>query len=237
MNIVAIQTARAGSKTVTNKNKINIEGKPLFLINTQYALASKKINSVYVSTDDLDIKTTCSMHQINYIDRPSYLCQDNSSHYEAILHSYKLIEQRENKPIDLLIVLLGNNRHAYTDDIDSAIDILDSTKDADSIISVSRYNMFHPYRSYKSESSYLTTHVQQDIIYDSIKDNLHPNDKNAFTDAYFFNGSFWIIKANVFLRNNGLLPFTWLGNKILPYYQSEGIMELDAPWQTINLMS
>ena len=51
MNVYALQTARAGSKSVPNKNIMNIKGKPLYLHNVQYALDSDLIKQVYVSTD------------------------------------------------------------------------------------------------------------------------------------------------------------------------------------------
>ena len=56
MNIYALQTARAGSKSVPNKNIINIRGKSLYLHNVQYAQKSKLIKDVFISTDYYIIK-------------------------------------------------------------------------------------------------------------------------------------------------------------------------------------
>ena len=89
--------------------------------------------------------------------------------------------------------------------------------------------MFNPYRAYKKNNSNgLETYVPQENYPDI--NNL--NNKDAFGDAYFFNGSFWVCRREAIMNNNGLKPFTWLGQSIYPVVQDSSIMELDAAWQT-----
>jgi CMP-N-acetylneuraminic acid synthetase len=208
---------------------------PLFINNALFAKRSKYIRDVYITTDDQEIKNIAREHDCRIIDRSEELSTDNASHYAVIKDALLKIENFEEGYVDYIVVLLGNNCHAYTEHLNAAIELLDEKK-TDSVISVSKYNMFHPYRAYKqiANSEYLTSYISQETIENRFmcrSNVLHANDKNAFQSAYFFNGSFWIIKRPVFMSNDGLLPFTWLGKNIYPYIQNEGIMELDAPWQ------
>ena len=228
MNIYALQTARAGSKSIINKNVLMIGDKPLFLHNLLYAKESKYISQVYVSTNIHMIFKFSLDYNYHTIRRPNQLCKDSSSHYEAICHGMRVIEDREQTDIDILVILLGNNLSAYTDDLDKGIKYL-IDNDVDSVMSVSRFDMFNPFRAYKKKEGLLDTIVSQSFIKENQK-NHNINDKKAAGPVYFFNGSFWIVRKKSILENNGLLPFAWLGKKIYPLVQKDAI-ELDAEWQ------
>ena len=62
MNVYALQTARAGSKSVPNKNIMNIRGKSLYLHNIHFAQKSKHIKDVFISTDYDIIKQDKDIH-------------------------------------------------------------------------------------------------------------------------------------------------------------------------------
>ena len=227
MNIYALQTARAGSKSVPNKNIKQIQGKPLFLHNILHALNCSFIKKVYCSTDCPTIKKTSFENDFEIIDRPKFLCGDNSSHREVIKHGILEIEQRNNEKVDVLIILLGNSLSAFSKDLNKAMNLLDDNTDG--IMSVSEFNMFNCFRAYKKSGSYLETHLPQDFIKEkSINKNI--NDKNSSGDTYFFNGSFWICRRHFIINSFGLEPFNWLGYKIKPFIQP-AIMEIDAEWQ------
>lgn len=225
MNIYALQTVRMGSKSVPNKNLIEIDGLPLWSHNAQNAADCELIDRVYISTDIPQI------HKSWYdsIKRPEHLCGDNASHYDTILHGLTFIEIDIEAKVDILVILLGNNIGAYCPDLECAIRGLIKNKKADSVMSVGKYNMFNPYRAYKFDKGFAQTYVDQKIIKKSAKSN--HNDKNAYGDTYFFNGSFWICRREAIINSNGLLPFPWLGKNILMYEQEPDIMEVDAEWQ------
>lgn len=229
MNIYALQTARAGSKSVPNKNIMNIKGKPLYLHNVEYALESKYIKEVYISTDYESICVDAEKYGYKTIARPEELCQDNSSHRDTMLHGMQEIELRTGEKCDYLVVLFGNTLGARTEDLDKAIDKLKANSELDSIQAVSEYTMFNPFRAFKIENGLLNTIVDQDFIKSNINHEL-PNDRNSAGKCYFMNGSFWIIKRQAIIDNDGLLPFPFLGKKIGAYIQ-DTMMELDAPWQ------
>jgi len=225
MVIYSLQTARGGSKSVINKNMLNIEGKPLYKWNNDYSNQCPEIKKTFITTDIPDI----IKNEKNVIIRPKELCGDHSSHYDTIIHGLKEIESIENVSVDILVVLLGNNRGAYTQDLSVAIKMLTNDTKADSIMSVGNYTMFNPYRAYKYNNGYVDTYIDQKITKKAVKSN--HNNKDAYGEVYFFNGSFWVCRREAIIKNKGLLPFPWLGNNILIYEQEPYIMEIDSKWQ------
>ena len=56
MEILALITARGGSKTIPHKNIMSFHGKPLIAWSIEAAVNSKSISRVITSTDNLDIR-------------------------------------------------------------------------------------------------------------------------------------------------------------------------------------
>ena len=230
VNVIAIQTARAGSKSVPNKNEMMIDGRPLFLHNLISAKNCKLIQHVYISTD-IPLAEKFA-HETGYqiIPRPKDLSGDKASHYETMKHGLEYAEKHRSKQVDILVVLLGNNRCAHTEDLNRAISMLMNDEKLDSVISVGKYNMFNPLRAYRVAQHGNLENFSRFQEPSVAKINLI-NDKDAVGDVYFFNGSFWVMKRKSFLSNNGLLPFTWLGKRIGHIEQDPSCMEIDAHWQ------
>jgi|TARA_A100001515_G_scaffold101758_1_gene82437 CMP-N-acetylneuraminic acid synthetase len=224
MNVIALSTARKGSKSVHNKNILPVNGTPLFLHPIKKALNSKKISSVYCSTNDSKIIDLSEYYDYDIIKRPDELCTDKSKHEDAIVHAINDIECKTGKKLDIVVLLLGNTLGADAIDIDSAIDMIDGY---DSVISVNEMNMFNPSRAWKIEDGMCKTIISQD----KLKKTPLPNDKNSLGNVYFFNGNFQVLRRDVVISGEGDLPYRWLGRSIRPYIQNEVYMEVDAKWQ------
>lgn len=229
MHIVALQTARAGSKGVPNKNTIKIKNQPLFLHNLIYAKRSQKIKQVYVTTDDEMIVNVAKANGVIPINRPYYLRNSHSSHWGTIIHGLLKIEEYESKKVDILVVLFGNTYGAYTHHLDSAIDMLISDPKLDSVMSVSLANFHNPFRAWKIVNNRMTTILPQEFIVNNAICVV--SDRNAAGDTYFFNGSFWIVKREPLIRCDGLEPFPWIGSQVAPFIQNPVLQELDMNWQ------
>ena len=228
--IICISTVRKNSKSVKNKNLLFLKGKPLYMHNIDYALKSKEISNVFITTDLKISKKILSKKNFHYINRPRYLRGDNASHWLAIKH---VVDIATNKGFDfnIIVVILGNSFGAYTSDLEKGIKKLKKNKKLDSVISVGKYNMYNPIRAYKVQKNTLTNFFDTKIIRKKIKNQKMINQKDAFKDIYFFNGSFWIIRKKIFLKNNGIPPFTYLGKNIGFIKQDSKYMEIDAEWQ------
>jgi len=235
MNIYALQTARAGSKSVKSKNTMYFDDKPLFQHPVEKALTSKLIKHVYISTDIYLIKRNSDNLPYKIIPRPEDLAGDNSSHHDVMIHGLTEIERMEREDVDILVILLGNSLGAEGTELDEAIQFLIENPEYDSVQSVSEFNMFNPFRAFTIEDDLLKTYMKQSVISRGTKiDNV--NDKNSAGDIYFANGSFFICRKDVLMKRQGLLPFPWLGHKIKPWVQAV-TMEIDAYWQSSVLRS
>lgn len=222
--IVAIQTARKGSKSVVNKNILPVLGKPLFLHSIDIAKESQFIEDVYCSTDCGTIKSYSNASNFKVIDRPECLSGDSASHHDTMIHAILEIEKLKNQKIELIVFLLGNTISAPAIWLDACIEKMIKDDSIDSIQSVSRFNMFNPYRAHKiNENGNLETFVSSAGVNSA-------NDKNSAGDVWFNNGSFFICRRDIVVSKEGLNPFPWLGFNILPFKEKVK-MEVDAPWQ------
>ena len=88
MKTLALIPARGGSKGIPRKNIRSLAGKPLIAWTIQAALACPQIDSVVVSTDDLEI-AEISRHwgaQVPFM-RPAELAQDDSPSMDTVFHA------------------------------------------------------------------------------------------------------------------------------------------------------
>ena len=222
--IVAIQTARKGSKSVRNKNISIVNGDPLFLHSLDIANQTPSIQKVYSTTDCPVIKSFAKTNHFDIIDRPENLAGDSASHHDTMIHAILEIEKIENTKLDLIVFLLGNTISAEPKWLEACIQKMIVDDSIDSIQSVSKFNMFNPYRAFRiTADDRLKTIVDSEGIQNS-------NDKNAAGDIWFNNGSFFICRRDIVLSKKGASPFPWLGYNILPFRESVK-MEVDAPWQ------
>ena len=69
--------ARGGSKRIPRKNLVDVNGKPLI----QYVIETcrKITDDIYVSTEDSEIQEFAESMNVNVIERPERLAQDNRS--------------------------------------------------------------------------------------------------------------------------------------------------------------
>ena len=88
MKPVCIIPARAGSKSVSNKNIRHIAGKPLLYYTIKSALESKIFSHVIVSTEDKKIALIGKKYgaEVPFM-RPKYLAADNTPLEPVLLHA------------------------------------------------------------------------------------------------------------------------------------------------------
>jgi len=234
-NILGLQTARAGSKSVINKNTILVKGKPLYHHNLTAMLACSSLTDVAVTTD-IDQILALKNNNLTLIQRPKSLAGDNASHADAMRHGLEYMESLKNISYDYIALTLGNSVGCSACDLEQAINQLLNDDTYDSVMSVSKFNMFNPNRAYrKNDNEEIMPYLAQKSMQFNNK-LAHVNDKDSAGDIYFFNGSFMVFKKNHLYETNGLMPFPWLGHRISHFIQ-ETEMEVDAFWQLDYLMN
>ena len=103
--ITALIPARGGSKGIPNKNIKAFSDKPLIVHTIEYALESKLVNEVIVSTDDSKILKIAIESGVTVINRPPELSTDTSTTESAIKH---FINIAKKKP-DIIVLAVFRN--------------------------------------------------------------------------------------------------------------------------------
>lgn len=135
MNTVAIVLAHGGSKGLPRKNLIDFCGKPLLAWTLEQCIASKNINSVWVSSDSSEILEVAHSNGARVIQRPDDLATDTSTSEAGWLHAVNVIE-REQGIVDLVVAPQATSPLRETSDLDLAINLFASDQ-YDSIFSCS----------------------------------------------------------------------------------------------------
>lgn len=84
--VVGIIPARGNSKRLPYKNIAELGGEPLVIRAARIASQSR-LDAVYVSTEDIEIRTYASMAGYNVIDRPAELAQDHILTQSVLAHA------------------------------------------------------------------------------------------------------------------------------------------------------
>ena len=133
--MVALITARGGSKGLPGKNIIPLLGKPLITWTIEAALnCTSGIEKLLLSTEDPEIAEIGKIAGAEIIDRPVELACDNTSSIDVVKHALDWCEKNKYKA-DTIVLLqptspLRNHKH-----IEEAISVYVS-KNADFVVSV-----------------------------------------------------------------------------------------------------
>jgi N-acylneuraminate cytidylyltransferase len=209
MLTVAIIPARGGSKGVSRKNIRPLAGHPLIAYSIQDALDAKRVEQVYVSTDDQEITEIAEQYGAKVIHRPPELANDTASSEAALIHAVSEIEKRESV-INNLVFLQCTSPIRTGEDIDRALEKLQAQQ-ADSLLSVSPSHRFlwkeQAGEAYPINYDYRQRPRRQDM-----------------SPQYVENGSIYIFKPWVLKQEKNRL-----GGKIALYVMGEeATLEIDS---------
>ena len=131
--VIATVCARGGSKGLPGKNLRPLAGKPLIVHTIEHALACRRIEGVFVSTDDERIAEVAQRAgaQVPYL-RPAELATDEAPKLPAIEHLVAHLEGGGMK-VETVVDLQPTSPLREPGDIDAALGLLD---DADLVVSV-----------------------------------------------------------------------------------------------------
>lgn len=133
--ILALIPARSGSKGLPKKNIRLFAGKPLIAWTIEQALASKYLDEVIVSTDDLGISKIARKYgaQVPFL-RPRKLATSSAKIVEVMIHALNFLEKKAHR-FDLVMLLQPTSPLRKTGDIEGAIKLL-FRKNARAVVSV-----------------------------------------------------------------------------------------------------
>lgn len=119
--LLALVPARGGSKSIKNKNIINLAGKPLIAYTIEAALNSQYIDQTIVTTDSQRIADIAQSYgaSVPFL-RPPELAQDTSKTVDVVLHAVDSL-RTIGMQFDLLVLLQPTQPLRTSNDIDNAI--------------------------------------------------------------------------------------------------------------------
>ncbi len=192
MTVVAIIPARGGSKGIPCKNLVEICDKPLVVWSILQANNAKKIDTVWVTSDDEQILSVAAENGAYPILRPSEISGDEASSESAWLHALEQIEQRGIK-VNLVVAMQATSPIREVSDLDGGIGLL-REKNYDSLLSVTEVEDFFTWRI--SKEGY-----PESISYDYRTRKL----RQQIEKRYLENGSFYVFTPQVLKKEKNRL--------------------------------
>lgn len=194
MNILGLIPARGGSKGVPGKNIKSLAGKPLILYTIEAALASSLATCI-VSTDDPAIAKIAKNAGASVpFMRPEELATDTAKSLDVVKHALLLMEEREGRRFDAVMLLQPTAPFRNSGDIDFAIQLLESNPLADSVISVVNVEAHHPARMKYIEDGRL--------VDPSFAEAYESQNRQELTPMYIRNGAIYLTKRESLLNNS-----------------------------------
>ena len=183
---IAIILARGGSKGIKNKNIIKINGRPLIYWSIKSCLKSKKIQSVWVSSDSRKILSLSKKYGANTVTRPKTISGSLSTSESAWIHALKYINSKI-RDIDAVVGIQPTSPIRPSKLIDHAINKFYKKK-FDSLFTSQKTN-HHPFLWTKRGDKFIANYSL----------NKRPM-RQQIKNKYFENGSFYIFNASKFLK-------------------------------------
>lgn len=227
--IPAIVIGRKGSQGFPGKNTASVLGKPMASYPISAAINSKEVDRVCVSTDDEQIMQIASGLGAELIKRPAELATNSALGEDVFVHAYEQVKKISSESIEMVALMFCNSPTISPAIIDSCVAQLRANPEADSIVTVSRYNMWSPLRARKlNNEGYLEPFVPFEVFGDPMSLNC---DRDSQGDVLFADMSLSVVRTHCLEdMNNGLLPQKWMGQKILSFRQDAGC-DVDYEWQ------
>jgi CMP-N,N'-diacetyllegionaminic acid synthase len=188
LKVLAVIVARSGSKGIPGKNLRQLNGIPLIQYSIDAAKKSKKLTNFLISTDGEEIANfakSCGA-EVPFI-RPIDLADDVISPMYAVLHAKRFMEEK-GLNYDAILMLQPTAPFRQSDDIDGAIELLETSK-SDSVISVVDVGSFHPARM---------KYLQNGMLIDPPFCEAYENQRRQELEPmYIRNGAIYLTKSEV----------------------------------------
>jgi len=198
INLLAIIPARGGSKRLPGKNIKDFCGKPMIAWSIEAAKECRLISRVIVSTDDDNIAAVARRFgaEVPFM-RPKALATDAAKTSDVIRHTLTTLKDKERYTPDYICLLQPTAPLRTAKHITKAVDLMLSRK-ADACVSVVETRI----------NPYFTNTIGKDgMFHDYIKNTGRKYvAKLKSQKIYALNGAIYIIKTDVFLKEQTFEP-------------------------------
>jgi CMP-N-acetylneuraminic acid synthetase len=200
----AIITARAGSKSILNKNVYSVAGRPLIAYPIQAALDASQIDKVYISTDGEAIAEVGQLMGCEIIWRPEELGGDHVNHGDVIKHAVEHVDGGQSG-LRNVVLLLGNTVMIDGEVIDKALSILAEDQNLDSVMTVWEAADDHPLRALEIHEGILRP-------YGGGERNVS-TERQSYSKAYYYDQGVWAFRKECVQKRDGPNPWWWMGKR------------------------
>lgn len=182
LKVLGLIPARAGSKSILNKNLVNLGEKPLISWTISAALASK-LDRVVVSTNDRQIAEVSQKYGAEVpFERPTNLSEDSSLSIDVVLHALEVLEHE----FDAVMLLQPTSPFRTSEDINLALDLF---PDVSSVISVVPVDGNHPARMKFIQDGFL--------IDPPFSEEVENMPRQKLTPMFIRNGAIYLTRVSV----------------------------------------
>jgi CMP-N,N'-diacetyllegionaminic acid synthase len=206
MKITALLTGKKNS-TFKNKNEIKIHNEYIFNYPAKQARKVKDIDFFYTSSDSEIILNQTKKIGYQIINRPKNLSRKDSKHIDVLKHALNIFKKKNQYP-DILIVLLANAPIVKSKWIHECIQILKKNKNITSVVPVQNINDHHPERAKQIKNGVLKNFINKKKI---------SSNRQDLSKCFFLCHNFWVIRTREIFKNNGQLPWSFMGKKVKAY--------------------
>ncbi len=197
-SVIAIITARGGSKGLKNKNILPLAGKPLIAWTIDQAKNSKYIDKTVISTEDQNIAKICKKFggDVPFL-RPRELARDNTKIISVILNVLENIKD----DFSILVLLQPTSPLRLSSDIDSCLDLM-VRKKAPSCISICKSAKPIDWHFKLSEGGKIRKVFPKNIL---------STNRQDFAKSYIPNGAIYAAHSKWLKLNNSFFHNATLG--------------------------
>lgn len=203
----AIVTARAGSKSIADKNVFPVRGKPLVAYPIQAALDAGHVDEIFVSTDGASIADAARRLGCTVIERPDELGGDTVNHGDVIQHAVRWVGER-HADLENVVLLLGNTVMIDGELIDRCLAGLDEDPELDSVMTVWEAADDHPLRALEIVDGLVRPYGDPDRRVST--------ERQSYPKAYYYDQGVWAFRKDCVERYDGPSPWWWMGRRSKP---------------------
>lgn len=216
--ILAIVTARGGSKGLPGKNIKEMNGKPLITYTLDSIGSSRYLDSYYISTDSEAIADVCEKYGYSVPElRPPELAKDSTPSVDVLLYTIEKLEN-DGERYDYFVLLEPTSPLRKKDDIDKMIQMAVDHPEANGSISIGKVHLENP--------AVLKLINERGYIRPFTSDAKDVYQRQQEEPAFFPYGVGYLIKTEVFKQCKGIyvdnmLPYMierWQNYEIDDYY-------------------
>lgn len=208
--ILAYIPARSGSKSIIDKNIVDVAGKPLIAYTVEAAKKSKYVDVVLVSTDSLRYAEIAKQWgaEVPFL-RPAELATDTSPEMDTTMHLMQWVEDHATNyrgRFDIIMRLQVTSPLRTAEDIDGAVELF-LAKNADAVISVSECPV---------TPLWMNTLPDDQCMKDFIPDSVRRKNRQELPKYYQLNGAIFASKWE-----NLKIAKSWYGEKTYAFIMSK----------------